>query len=335
MIASRLIVDGQHLLRPNGKKIHLRGVNWGSWGQNVEADAAEMVAIGANCVRVLIRWWGEYGREEVEARDNAAFAFIERGHMEQFLREVKWLSDAGLWVIPAVDSNCGQNGLQAGSASYCDPHLAFGAMGRNFFTDPPMRGMFFSVLKQVAALLRPVPNIAMLELLPEPLEGRDANWAPLVRDFYREAIAAVRQVDAETPFLVGPRGGYEVSYCDEAWLEERADVVYTGNLLSGKVCNPAKLAAGVQALKDMRAKRNVPVLVQQVGRHTGDDPDCFAMTSALSQLSAAKIHFTWWQNKQNTGNPDDYALHYQDGVGGWTPKQEEIDVLAAFLKGES
>jgi len=30
MIASRLRVDGQNLLRPNGKKIHLRGVNWGS-----------------------------------------------------------------------------------------------------------------------------------------------------------------------------------------------------------------------------------------------------------------------------------------------------------------
>jgi len=282
-----------------------------------------------------MRWWGNYGGEEVDCRDNDAFAFIERGHMERFLSEVKWLTDAGLWVIPAIDSNCGQNGLQQGAPAYCDPHRAFGSYGRNFFTDPPMRGMFLSVWKQVATLLRPFPQIAMLELMPEPLEGRDANWAQVARDFYREVIAAVREVDTDTPFLVGPRGGYEINYCDEAWLEERTDCVYTGNLLSGKVMDAAKLAAGIAALKDMRATRNVPVLVQQLGRKTGDDPDCTAMTSALMQVTAAKIHYTWWQNKQKNSNPNEYGLHIQDGAGGWTPKQNEIDLLSAYLREES
>ena len=29
-------------------------------------------------------------------------------HLAQFLKEVQWCIDAGLWVVPVIDSNCGQ-----------------------------------------------------------------------------------------------------------------------------------------------------------------------------------------------------------------------------------
>jgi hypothetical protein len=337
VIAPRLTVDGQHLRKPNGKPITLRGVNWGAWGESTEADADAALALGANCIRLPVaRWWGLHGAKDTDARDNDGYAFLRRANLEQSRREIGWITSRSMWVIPFIDSNCGQSGTQsAEDIAYCDPLGVFGQAGRNFFTDYPTRGVYLSVWRHVAALLREVPHVAMLELLPEPLGGRPASASPRVRDFYREVIAAVREVDAETPFLVGPRNGYEVNVIDEAWLPERADVVYTGNLLSGKVTSPDKLAAGIRALVTMRAGCNVPVLVQQVGRHSGDDSDLVAMRSVLEQLTQAKIPFTWWQWKQNTADPTEYGLHFKDGAGGWTAKQAELEMLSASLRGQA
>lgn len=335
MMAPRLIVDGQHLVKPNGKRIVLRGVNWGSWGENMEADADDMVAMGANCVRLpMARWWGLYGGADVDARDDKAYAFLRRENIERSLRELDWLTARGLWVVLMIDSNCGQSGTQGpNDIAYCDPYGVFGPNGRNFFTDHPLRQVFKSIWRHVAARVRSIPNVAMFELLPEPLGGRGVEWAAPLREFYRELIAAVREVDAETPFLIGPRNSYEPTIIEEIHLPERNDVVYTGNFLSGKLTQRPKFDAALDALTDFRAAHTVPVFVQQMGRKSGDDPDLMHMQYALERFNAEKIAFTWWQHKQNTTNPEDYALRYKDSSGGWTPKDDEISLLSAALTG--
>lgn len=330
-LGERLSVSGVSLIDRNGQAVTLRGINQGTWGENFEQDAADIKALGANCVRVVFRWWGLYGTPDIDSREDAEQDRIDRANLLKQLTEIRWLVRQGLWVIVALDSNCGQNGLQnAETIAYCDPAGAYPTTGRNFWSDTATREFFKTAWKRLARELLSIDRIAMFELLPEPLEGRDATWADDVRDFYRDVIASVRQVDSRTPFLIGARDAYNVLLTDEAWLSERTDVVYTGNILSGKMTNQAALPGYVKALTDMRAARNVPVLVQQVGRETSADTTLVHMNSGLSALNANGVHWTYWQWHQNTANPDTYGLNYKDGVGGWIAKAAEQARVAYY-----
>jgi hypothetical protein len=243
----RLHCQDAQLVKPNGQPITLRGVTYGSWPEDDPLDAMTLKAMGANCVRVALRWWGLHGTDDVDSRDNNGFSFLKRANVQRWLDLITSASAQGLWVIPFIDSNCGQSGTQDPSTvAYCDPYGSFGAQGRNFFSDPAMRRVFAQIVwPALAAKLRTISKIAMLELQPELLDGRGPEYAAPVRDFYREVIESVREVDPDTPVLIGPRGGYDINYCDEAYLSERTDVVYTGNLLSGWVTNPTKFDQGL------------------------------------------------------------------------------------------
>jgi hypothetical protein len=328
----RLRVDGARLLKPNGQEFVPRGLNFGSWGEDDPVDATPVAAMGANIVRVCLRWWGKHGDPTVDSRDNDAFAFLRRTHFERWLALIAAVAAEGMWVVPFIDSNCGQSGTQdAGTMAYCDPYQSWGARGRNFFTDPAMRRVFSQVVWPAAsARLRTVAKIAFLELLPEPAGKRGPEYAAPVREFYRECIAAIRQphIDMDTPFLIGARDGYAIELCEEAFLEERSDVVYTGNLLNPYVSNPSRFDDGLAALLHLRDTRGVPVFVQQLGRKTNYDPDRHLMRRALQAMEDTGTGYCWWQWKQNTDNEDDYGLNYKNQTGtGWVQKTDEMAVL--------
>jgi hypothetical protein len=327
----RLHVDGARLIKPNGHAITLRGINLGCVGEDVPEDAAQIAATGANCVRVALRWWGLHGDPAVDSRDNDGFAFLLRRNVDDWISKITACSAEGLWTVPFIDSNCGQDGLQdAKTVAYCDPHMSWGALGRNFFTDPSMRRVFAQVVwPAAAARLRAIARVALLELQPEsrPHGLDDAAAAEVVREFYTEVIEGIRAVDADTPVLVGPRNGYDVRLCAEAYLEGTPNVVYTGNLLNQWVVNPDKFQQGLDALVEMRDELNVPVFVQQLGRHTGEDRDLAHMRAAWAALNAAGIGATWWQWKQNGSSPDDYGLNYKVGAT-WARKADEVAALA-------
>lgn len=326
----RLRVDGPRLVKPNGQEIILRGVNFGAWGEDDPLDAEPVAALGANVVRVAFRWWGEYGDESVDSRDNDSFAFLLRENFERWIGLITAVVERGMWVIPFIDSNCGQCGTQSSSMmAYCDPYRSWGARGRNFLTDPSMRRVFTQVVwPAAAARLRTIAKIAMLELLPEPAGDRGPEYAAPLREFYRECITAIRVFDHDTPFLTGARDKYGINLCDEAFLEDRTDVVYTGNLLNGYVSNPSKFDEGLAALVRMRDAHGVPVFVQQLGRKTSYDPNLSLMRRALQCMEDAGVGYTWWQNKQNTSDDGDYGLNYKNATGtGWVQKTDEIAVL--------
>jgi hypothetical protein len=233
----RLHIDGSTLLKPNGQPWIGRGVSFGHFWLDTPQDVAAVQALGANCVRILLRWWapprkGEY--QSQDSRDDNAYAFIHRDHFRNWLDLIVTASAAGLWVVAAIDSNCGQSGTQdPATVAFCDPYGVFGARGRNFWTDAPMKRLYASVWQSAAAALRMIPRIAMLEIQPEPLDGRGAEAAGPVRDFYAYLADAIREVDQDTPFLVGTRDGYNIKLCAEALDTRRSDFIYTGNLLSG------------------------------------------------------------------------------------------------------
>lgn len=325
LLPARLTLSGSKMLGPDGTAVVLRGMNEGTWGEMRSTDAAAMAAQGARVVRVLIRWWGLYGGTDVESRVDGSPGHFDPAHLAQFLKEIQWCIDAGLWVIPVIDSNCGQNGLQnADMVSYCDPSGRYPG-GHNFWTDLTQRQLFKEAWIHLAGLLKSYPNIAFYELLPEPLAGRDSSYGAVVSAFYQELMAAIEDVagDAHTPFLVGARDAYNINLCDEAYISTPRwanRVVYTGNLFirtnGTQATNLASIDSRLGALSAMKAARNVPVFIQQFGVRSADDPGQFYLDAGLSRMNAAGIGYTGWQWRQNTPSPDEYAVVLTDATTG-------------------
>lgn len=313
------------MLTPDGSPVVLRGMNEGTWGEMQSTDAATIAAQGGTVVRVLIRWWGLYGGTDVESRADASPGHFQSDHLARFLRELQWCLDAGLWVIPVIDSNCGQSGTQSpGMVSYCDPRGIYPG-GRNFWTDLSQRQLFKEAWVYLAGILKNYPNIAFYELLPEPLAGRDASHGAEVSAFYQELMAAIEDLagDTRTPFLVGARDAYNINLCDEAYISASRwtnRVVYTGNLFirtnNGQADNIANIESRLGALVTMRAARGVPVFIQQFGVRTGDDPTTFYLDAGLKRMNAAGVGYTGWQWRQNTSSMDEYAIVVKDATTG-------------------
>lgn len=327
-LPARLRCEGAELIRPNGKPIILRGVSMGSWGEDFPEDAPAIRAMSANVVRVLLRWWCP-GRNGSESRDNDGFALLLQANVAHWLALIDAVIATGAWVIAAVDSNCGQNGLQdAETAAYCDRKGTW-PQGRNFFTDPSMRRIFATVVwPALATQLRMRERIALLELQPEPAGGRGKEYAPAVQQLYLECIEGIRDVDSDTPFLIGARNAYDIKLAGEAILPERYDVVYTGNLLNQYVTDPAKFDESLTYLLDVRDQWGVPVFVQQMGRKSAEDRDLAHMKRAARRLKQERVGYAWWEWKNHVvGNPDGYGLNYPAGSGLWIAKDDEIAVL--------
>lgn len=339
---SRLTLRGATMFGPDGKPVTLRGINEGTWGEMRSGDAAAIVAQGANVVRVLIRWWGLYGSSSVESRLDSGPGHFEAGHVAQFLQEVQWCIDAGLWVVPVIDSNCGQNGLQnAAAVVYCDPTGRYPG-GHNFWSDLSQRQLFKEAWIYLTGILKGYPQIAFYELLPEPLQGRDASHGEEVSAFYQELMAAIEDQagDKRTPFLVGPRDAYNINLCDEAYIAAPRwanRVVYTGNLFvrtgQTQAQNIANIDRRLAALVHMRDTRNVPVFIQQFGVRTGDDPRNFYLDAGLSRMNAAGVGYTGWQWRQNTSSMDEYAIVVTNSeTGADTVKADVLALYSTYWK---
>jgi hypothetical protein len=337
---ARLTLNGSDMVSPQGKPIILRGINEGTWGEMRSTDAAEIAGHGANVVRVLIRWWGRYGDPDTDSRlINAEKGHFNPAHLEQFLKEIQWCLDAGLWVIPVIDSNCGQNGLQdEKTIAYCDPKKSYPS-GHNFWSDPVEREHFKQAWVYLAGILKNYPRIAFYELLPEPLGGRDDSATRQVSAFYKEMMIAIEEQagDTRTPFLIGPRDAYNILLCDEAYLDAQRwvnRVVYTGNLFirtgGSQQENIANLEERLGALKRMKKRRNVPVFIQQIGVRSGDDPTQFYLDAALQRVTNAGIGYTGWQWRQNTTDRDEFAIVVEkEGTGeDWV----KVDVLNVYSR---
>jgi len=340
---TRLTLNGNAMFSPQGTPIILRGINEGTWGKMRSTDAAQIAGQGATVVRVLIRWWGLYGGKDVDSRlDNPEKGHFDPAHLDRFLKEIQWCLDAGLWVIPVIDSNCGQNGLQdAQTIEFCDPDASYPG-GHNFWTDLSQRKLFKQAWVYLAGILKNYPRIAFYELLPEPLGGRDASYSPEVSAFYKELMIAIEDQagDKRTPFLIGPRDAYNISLCDEAYLDAPRwvnRVVYTGNLFirtgNSQDENLANLEERLGALTRMKKRRNVPVFIQQLGVRSGDDPTEFYLDAALRRVTDAGIGYTGWQWRQNTSNRDEYAIVVEDPVTGadWV-KWDVLNVYSRYWR---
>jgi hypothetical protein len=339
----RLRCEAGQLVKPSGKPIWLHGVCFGAWWEDDEQDCPGIATLGANALREALRFWGTWGKGEganPDCRDDKAYAFVNREKVQTWLGRIQAASAAGLWSVPFIDSNCGQSGTNSPEdIAYCDPYGTWGASGHNFYTDEGMLKMYAEVVwPSVAARLRTMSRIAMLEIHPEPAHQRPDSWRPRIVHVQKTIIDAIRLVDADTPILVGAMPGYSISSVKDHYLALRdayggmlpEGLVWTGNLLGGYTADPPKFDRGLQHLVDLREKYGATVFVQQVGRESDLDPDLACMRHAVAALREANVGYTWWEWKQHASQPDGLGLNYPDPdiEGAWIAKTNELAILA-------
>src|SRR5688572_33424559 len=100
-LSIRASISGATILDHNGTPFVPVGVNQGTTGENYALDAGNIYALGATVVRIpVIRWWGDtYGAGVDSYSSNAADDYIDPTLLAQGLQDVRWASDAGLWVV--------------------------------------------------------------------------------------------------------------------------------------------------------------------------------------------------------------------------------------------
>jgi len=347
----RLRCEGGQIIKPNGEPILLHGPCFGSWGEDSADDCPSIKRMGANNLRINLRWHGKWGtdaRANPDSRDNDAFALINRAKFQTWAGQVRAAGAAQLWTNPFIDSNCGQSGTNTPEdIAYCDPYGSWGAAGHNFYTDPSLRRIFATVVwRAVAEYLRTLPYVGQLEIHPEPAHHRDETWSPLVAQVQKECIDAIREAEAAmgdpvgTPILVGAREGYDNRYVEEA-INALADayggsmpgnLIWTGNLLNQFTVDPKRFDKAVARFVKWREQYGVPFYVQQLGRNSSEDPGLKFMARAIQVLRDNEIGYAWWQWKQNTANPGNMGLWFKDendpsGMS-WIAKTDEQALLA-------
>ena len=307
--ALRLAVEGDHLVDPDGKRIVLRGWNWGNWGTEQPQDAKDNAEKQhANAVRIPVRWWGDYPAS-MNARDDAA----PEGHMnvdrlKELDHTIQDATRAHLWVVLFIDSNCGQASSVHDTVAACGT----GSDGKpaNFMNDTASRDAFFDLWKFLAKRYASTPYIGMYELLPEPNFGCKAgggcpDWT-LSNEFYTALLPVVRAADPRTPVLVGPNGGYEIRQLETAFMPGTEGVVYTGDLLQHAASDPAS----VDLATAFRAAHGVPVFIQQVGVPKSNATATDIVNRVLGQLRDADIGWTWWTYREPFSKGDGFAPYY-------------------------
>src|SRR5215468_1277085 len=190
----RLSLQGEHILALNGVEIKLRGWNWGQWNTVLAGDLAsqgypnanpsdpsdglDAANQGANVVRILLRWWGKWGDNvdrfglPVDSRDESVAGHVSAQALALLDDEISEATRHGLWVVLAVDSNCGQESPDDDdpSKTYCNDTV-HGVDHANFVNDPAMKTEFMEIWAHLADTYKSHPRIAMYEILPEPQFG--------------------------------------------------------------------------------------------------------------------------------------------------------------------
>ena len=349
----RLSLQGEKILGPDGVEIKLRGWNWGQWNTVLAGDLAsqgypnanpsdpsdgrDAVNQGANVVRILLRWWGQYGDNldrfglPVDSRDEHGVAHVSAQALALLDDEITEATRHGLWVVLAVDSNCGQQSPTDDdpSITYCND-AARGIDHANFVNDPAMKAEFMEIWAHLADTYKGHGHIAMYEVLPEPQFGcagvpKNCNYDE-VTAFYTDLITTIRSKDAVTPILVGPGSGYSMKHIDTAFIPDpdgTKKLIYTADMLSEEAIHRTDLPT----FTSFRSAHDVPVLVQQVGINQSNvagagDVDSATyladVRSVLQQLDDDDIGWTWWTyREQNSGGTGFAPLYLSQAPDTW------------------
>jgi hypothetical protein len=352
----RLTMKGSQLLDPNGKKITLRGFNWGAWGAAQAGDAADNAAQGANVVRIPLSWYFDSDGTGVGTNKQDAYAPGKPGNINPDIlalidQQIDWAVSQKLWVDVMVRG-----------------------ADDDFWTNPAVIPQFLEMWSFLADHYKDRPYIGMLELLSEPHPTNDQHNNDKVKALYEQVIAAVRAKDAFTPVMIGPAKDYEIRDLEQVYLADQQNVIYTANFYElpayvkqtkkggtvyhypgsvpdqvnatdgcdtenvGKTVtmNKGFLSGLLKCLTGFRDAHAVPVFIQQVGLRS-EVPDSLSYaTDVLALFNKEQVGFTYWTYRfpyrNNTDGSGEIGVLWQDSSGTWTTKTDWLTMISAAFK---
>jgi hypothetical protein len=341
--AKRLKVSNADILDPTqgNSNLGMTGWNWGQWGQAVEQDAVDNSTAPQNArvVRILLRWWGEYGQpadaiDSYDSNPNSTTGFIKASGLATLKQNIQWAQAHNLWIILGIDSNCGQAAAIEANSSYCLSTATVGA-GNSFANNQKMLDRFKAAWTYLISLYGNSPYIAMYEALPEPNYGCATVNGKITCDWSTaqgSAITATNKVlgqlyttlstaDSRTPILIGASDTYDIDHIATVFQPTYQNVIYTADILNGAAIREYNAEKGtpptttLQPLFDMQSgvatqaanggvKKPVPVYVQQVGvqqdsKNLPTDAATVAKT-VLSKLNNNNIGWAWWTYRESS-----------------------------------
>jgi aryl-phospho-beta-D-glucosidase BglC (GH1 family) len=205
----RLQIQGKNLISTNGDTVILKGFNWGWWGLAQQSDAEEACAMGANVIRMPMRWY--FGGGGNDQRDTTKPGNINPDGLALLDQQIQWCTDNHLWVILFGGSDRGA-----------------GDDNRNYWTDNSLKQQFIDMWQFLANRYKNTPYIAAYELLSEPHPKKPVTNAQL-RSFYKELADSVRLIDHNTPVMIGANDHYDINLMDSIYTSTIPNLFYTFN----------------------------------------------------------------------------------------------------------
>ena len=308
-------IEGCDLIRPDGRKLFIRGTNLGNWlnpegymfgfgrtnsARHIDemfrqiagpdfadafwqqfkdnyitrADIEFIASTGANTVRLPFHY-KLFTDEDYMGLTSAqdGFARIDSA--------VRWCRDCGLYLILDMhDVPGGQTGDNIDD-SYGYPWV---------FESGPSRRLFCDIWRKIAAYYRDEPVILGYELMNEPIAPYFENMARLnaaLEPLYKEAVAAIREVDPNHLVLLGGaqwNGNFE-PFADWTFDDK---IFYTCHRYGGEPTPEA--IASIIAFRD---RTGLPMYMGEIGHNTDEWQAAFCRT-----LVENNIGYTFWPYKK-------------------------------------
>jgi Cellulase (glycosyl hydrolase family 5) len=339
--ATRLSVSGAQLLAPDGRPIWLHGFNWGRWGTAMPEDGKGNVERGANVVRIPFRW--NFTGPKADIRQTSAPGHFNPEGLKHLDDQIKWATDAGLWVVLFAGSDQGAGDNRQS----------------NYWNDPALKREFMEAWAFIVQRYKDTPRIAAYELLSEPHPKKPVTTADL-RKLYEALIANVRRYDNRTPLVIGADDHYDINQLQGVYTRVDDKLIYAANFyLPTEYCKPWRrfdkkgaptaypgsyvdrngvshpldkqtLAAALRPALDFRERNKVPVFIDQVGCF-GSAPGVLDYTrDVLALFKANQLHYAFWTYRAYNAGPLEHGLWYNPG-DGWKLKPELDKVLRAAM----
>ncbi len=350
----RMSVSGGRIMDENGQPWCMRGFVYGEVGLYHNGDATEDVALGANCVRIMLRTWGgsvstgnSYSFPNVDGEDSGAQGNTDAAYLAGVGEQLICAKRAGLKTILALDSNCGQNGNQdASMTTFCT--IGFSA-GQNYYTagGATKRAEHLERARFVSAEWKGLIDFIEFVVEPNPVAtgGTRTDINQMAHDCMMVAIA-------EDPLLIPILGGtaYQHGHIQDpigTIAYPTTSIVLTCDLLDNIMTgDPVAYAAAVQQMVDARTVQGLAVICQQAGTKmsseagaVGSSTDSLLLASGLALLrdpagdgSEDSIGWTFWEKVSKGGNA--YGPWYDsssDGRNRILVSQNRLNVLTAAL----
>jgi hypothetical protein len=188
-------IAGTRILGPDGAPIRLRGFNVLWWVPVTNQDAADVQAVGANCVRYM------FGYDPKGVYDPAQIAEVSQ--------HIHYFTSRGIWVIPVL--------YEFEKEDSADSRKKLGP-----WSSPQMNGEFLALWTDLIGRLKSDPYVAAWEPLNEPHNVPPATASA----WYRDVVPQLRSMDPARPIVVsGANYGHAEDLTDEFKMDD-PNIIY-------------------------------------------------------------------------------------------------------------